>query len=46
MALRPTDKRSMAERIYSKLKPKPTEPEQPKRPPPIDGWAKQRAQVG
>jgi hypothetical protein len=44
MALRLTDKRSIAGRMYPKLKPKP-EPDQPKRPP-IDGWAPQRAQWG
>jgi hypothetical protein len=45
MSLRLTDKRSLAERIYTKLKPKPTEPNQPKRQP-IDGWAKQRQAWG
>ena len=37
------DKRTIAQRIYSKLK-QPTEPQQPK--PPAVGWAKQRPQWG
>jgi hypothetical protein len=37
--------RSIAGRMYPKLKPKP-EPDQPKRPQPIDGWAPNRAQWG
>jgi hypothetical protein len=36
---------TLAERIYTNLKPKPAEPDQSKRPP-IDGWARQRAQWG
>jgi hypothetical protein len=38
------DKRTIAQRIYSKLK-QPTEPDQPKRPP-VDGWAPQRKAWG
>ena len=41
----PFTAQEMAERIYSNLK-QPTEPDQPKRPPPIDGWSPQRAQWG
>jgi hypothetical protein len=44
MPLRVTDKRSIAGRMYQKLKPKP-EPDKPKRPP-IDGWARQRKDWG
>ena len=38
------DKRTIAQRIYSNLKPKSAGPGQPK--PPADGWAKQRQAWG